>query len=110
MRTGVFLVVVNVVLALVLLPIAYYSGYVLPRAFDLGRQTPRAWAIDWLKGTLVGAALGTLIGAGFLWSVLSWPENWWWIFGGLATLVGLVLVFATPYVLVPLFFKMQPLA
>jgi STE24 endopeptidase len=108
-RTGVFLVVVNVVLALVLLPVAYYSGYVLPRAFDLGRQTPRAWAVDWLKGTLVGAALGTLIGAAFLWSVLSWPENWWWIFGGLATLVGLALVFATPYVLVPLFFKMQPL-
>ena len=109
-RTIIFLLGVHLVLAVVLLPISYYSGYVLPRAFDLGRQTPRAWAADWLKGTFLGAALGTVVGAAFIWSVLTWPTDWWWIFGGLATLVGLALVFATPYVLVPLFFKMQPLA
>ena len=61
-------------------PSATTRGYVLPRAFDLGRQTAKAWAVDWLKGTLVGAALGTLIGAGFMWIVLSWPDSWWWIF------------------------------
>jgi STE24 endopeptidase len=109
LRAAVFLCAFNLLLALVLLPIAYYSGYVLPRAFDLGRQTLRAWAIDWFKATLLAAALGTLIGGAFLWSVVSWSGHWWWIFGLIATCLGLVLVFVTPYVLVPLFFKMQPL-
>jgi STE24 endopeptidase len=109
-RTVLFLFGFSAVIALVLLPIGYYSGHVLPKAFDLSRQTPRAWAIDWLKGTLVGCVLSTLVGIGFLWSVLRFAEHWWWVFGALASAVGLLLVFLTPYVLVPLFFKMQPLA
>ncbi len=36
--------------------------------------------------------------------------SWWWVFGMFVSVVGLVLVFVTPYVLVPLFFKMRPLA
>jgi STE24 endopeptidase len=109
-RTVVFLLGVHLVLALVMLPLGYYSGYVLPRAFDLGRQTRRAWAIDWLKGTAVGAGFGTLAAGVFVWSVVGTGANWWWVYGLFATLAGLLLVFALPYVLLPLFFKMRPLA
>jgi len=108
-RTTMFLGGFSVTVAVLLLPIAYYSGYVLPTVFDLGRQTRRAWAVDWLKATLLGAALSTLVGGVFIWSVLSWQAQWWWIFGALVTAIGIGLVFLTPYVLVPLFFKMQPL-
>lgn len=109
-RAAVFLVGLNLVLAVVMLPLAYYGGYVLPRAFGLGRQTPRAWAIDWLKGTLVGTLLGAAVGGIFLWVVVVGGSSWWWMFGLVASGVGLLLVFAAPYVLVPLFFKMRPLA
>src|SRR5205823_12447863 len=36
--------------------------------------------------------------------------SWWWVFGLFVSVVGVALVFVTPYILVPLFFKMQPLA
>src|SRR5207237_6817820 len=60
--------------------------------------------------TLLSTVLASVVGGVFLWTVVGAGPNWWWTFGVFASLAGLVLVFVTPYVLVPLFFKMQPLA
>jgi STE24 endopeptidase len=109
-RVVLFLIAFHLLIALVVVPIGYYSGYVLPRAFGLSRQTVREWGVDWLKGTLLTTVLGVLVGGVFLWSVVTFASSWWWVFALFLTAVGLVLVFATPYVLVPLFFKMRPLA
>src|SRR5205823_10068615 len=100
----------HVGLAAIMLPIGYYGGYVLPRAYGLGRQSLRSWATDWLKAMLLSAALGALVGTAFVWIVIATGSSWWWIFGAFASGIGLVLVFVTPYVLVPLFFRMRPLA
>ena len=105
-----FLLGVHLALGVILAPLGYYGGYVLPRAFGLGRQTRRAWALDWLKATLLSTVLASLVGGVFVWTVVATGSNWWWTFGLFASFTGLVLVFLTPYVLVPLFFKMQPLA
>jgi STE24 endopeptidase len=109
-RTVIFLIGLHVALSVVVLPLAYYGGYTLPMAFGLSRQTRSAWIVDWLKATLVTTVLGTAVGAVFLWTVITTTGNWWWVFGLFVSIVGIVLVFVTPYVLVPLFFKMQPLA
>ncbi len=109
-RALIFLIGLHLVLALVMLPLAYYGGYVLPRAFGLSRQTGRAWSLDWLKATLLTVVFGTAIGGVFLWVVIAAGPNWWWIFGVFVSALGVLLVFVTPYVLVPLFFKMRPLA
>jgi STE24 endopeptidase len=109
-RAVLFLLGFHVAIAAVALPLAYYGGYVLPRAFELGRQSRAAWAIDWLKGLGLTALLGTFVGGVFLWVVVALGTHWWWVFGLFVSVVGLGLVFLTPYVLVPLFFKMQPLA
>jgi STE24 endopeptidase len=53
---------------------------------------------------------GTLVGGAFLWIVVTFGGAWWWVFGLLVSIVMVLLVFVTPYVLVPLFFKMRPLA
>lgn len=109
-RAVIFLLAFHAILAILALPLAYYGGYVLPRNFGLGRQSPSAWAIDWLKATLLTMAFGAALGGLFLWAVIGTGGHWWWVFGVIATAVGLVFVFLMPYVLVPLFFKMQPLA
>jgi STE24 endopeptidase len=109
-RAFAFLLGLHAVLALIMAPLGYYGGYVLPRAFGLGRQSRRAWAVDWLKVTLLSTVLASFVGGVFLWTVVGSGPNWWWTFALFATLAGLVMVFVTPYVLVPLFFKMQPLA
>jgi STE24 endopeptidase len=110
LRAALFLVGLQLLLALVGLPLAYYGGFVVPRAFGLGRQSASAWALDWLKAAVLGALLGALVGGVFLLTVVLTGENWWWVFGLFATALGIVFAFLTPYVLVPLFFKMRPLA
>lgn len=110
LRALLFLVGFHLALAIIEVPLAYYGSYVVPHAFGLSHHSRRGWSIDWLKGTLVGALLGSVVGGVFLWTVVATGPSWWWTFGLFASAVGLVLVFATPYVLVPLFFKMQPLA
>lgn len=109
-RAVLFLLGFHVVLALVGLPLAYYGGFVVSHAFGLSHQTARDWAADWLKATALGALLGALIGGVFLLSVMLTGDQWWWVFGLFVSLVGVMFAFLTPYVLVPLFFKMQPLA
>jgi STE24 endopeptidase len=109
-RTIMFLAAFHLLLSLMLLPVAYYSSYVLGHAFGLSRQTHRAWLVDWLKGAVLGTLLGAAVGGAFLWTVVSFGAAWWWVFGLIASSLGVALVFITPYVLVPLFFKMQPLA
>jgi STE24 endopeptidase len=109
-RSIVFLAAFHLLLSVMLVPVAYYSSYVLAHAFGLSRQTRRAWLVDWLKGALLGTLLGAAVGGAFLWTVLTFGAAWWWVFGLIASALGVALVFITPYVLVPLFFKMQPLA
>src|SRR5205807_8450680 len=58
----------------------------------------------------VSTALASAVGGVFLGSVATTGPSWWWVFGLFVSIVGLLLVFITPYVLVPLFFKMRPLA
>ena len=109
-RAALFLVGFHLTIAVLMLPLSYYGGYVVPRAYGLGRQTPAQWASDWLKATLVATALGSLVAGVFLVAVVGGGANWWWLFGIFASSAGLLLVFVMSYVLVPLFFKMRPLA
>jgi STE24 endopeptidase len=108
-RTVVFLLIFYLACAVVLLPISAYGGFFLPRTFGLVRQPLRAWAFDWLKATLLGTLLGVLVGVVFFVAVDRFDRSWWLVFGGFLALGILALVFLTPYVLVPLFFRMRPL-
>ena len=109
-RVVSFLAIFHLLVDVVVVPIAFYSGLVLPRAFGLSRQSVGDWCLDWLKATILGTVLGVLAGGVFLWSIVTFGPNWWWVFGLFLSGVVLGLVFLTPYVLVPLFFKMRPLA
>jgi STE24 endopeptidase len=110
LRIAIFLVGFHLALAIVMLPLSYYSGFVLAHAYALSRQSRRAWAVDWLKGTGIGLLFGSIAGGVFIWLVVATGDNWWWTFGLFASATGVLLVFLMPYVLVPLFFKMRPLA
>lgn len=108
-RTVLFLGLVYALLALVALPLAYYSGFVLAHRFGLSRQNARAWWMDWLRAAALSGLLNMLVGGIFFWTATAFPGLWWAAFGAVLTLGVLLLTFLVPYVLVPLFFKMRPL-
>ncbi len=91
------------------LPESIYSTFVVEERFGFNKTTPKLFALDLAKGLLVGAALGLPLLAGLLWTMQSLGEYWWaygWLF---LTLFQLVVLWAYPRVIAPLFNRFSPL-
>ncbi|HLE13175.1 MAG TPA: M48 family metallopeptidase [Anaerolineales bacterium] len=94
---------------LINLPLGYYAGYVLPHRYDLSNQTFPGWALDQVKGVLVGGALGLLV-LEVIYAVLrAAPETWWLWAGLILLLLNVVLANLAPVLLFPIFYKFKPL-
>lgn len=111
LRTVIFLAGFHLALAVVLLPLTYYGGFTLPHAFGLSRLTRRAWWADWARATGLGVLFGTLLGSVFVACVQRFGSPGWAVaFAGAVSLLAMLVTFLAPYVLVPLFFTMRPVA
>jgi STE24 endopeptidase len=91
------------------LPVAAYHGFFLEHRYGLGRQSLSSWLADSAKAALLGLVLA--LGASELvYLALRLSPSWWWLpssaaFAGLTALI----TFAAPIVLLPLFFRFEPL-
>jgi STE24 endopeptidase len=91
------------------LPLDFYSGYILPHRFGLSTQDIRGWLTDLLKSFGVSILLGVPLLVGLYALIRVFPETWWlWAVIGY-TLVGTVLTILAPVLLLPLFYKLEPL-
>lgn len=104
-----FVAVVTLILVLVASPLAYFGGFVVAHRYGLSTQTIGGWLADWGKSTVLSLVLSTAAGSIFYLSLWLVPAYWWLAFGIVATLAILTLTFVAPYVIVPIFFKPQPL-
>jgi Zn-dependent protease with chaperone function len=103
------LVVFGVPYRLITFPITWLAGFWLPRRFGLLHQPFLKWLWDSAKGALIGALLG-LIGAEIVYALLR-ATAWWWLWSAAAFFAGYALLaWVTPIWLVPLFYRLTPLA
>ncbi len=91
------------------IPFSLYRTFVLEERFQFNTSTPKLWFTDLLKSLLIGAVLLSLVAAGALALVQASPDSWWlWVWGFLA-LITLLLMYLSPVLIEPLFFKFLPL-
>lgn len=91
------------------LPMDVYAGYILPRKYGMLHQNFGAWLLDLLKGGLVASVLGFVLIQALYFGFRNLGE-WWWLVGGLAYLLFVVvMVNLAPVVIMPLFNKFLPL-
>lgn len=91
------------------LPLAYYSGFILPHRFDQSNQTVKDWIIDQLKGLAIGVPLGLFVIELIYLALRSTGDLWWlWVAGGLL-LMNVLLANLAPVLILPLFNKFVPL-
>jgi STE24 endopeptidase len=94
--------------ALVRLPLGLWSELVHERRWGFGRQTLRGVLADRAKGIVIGALIANIALLGLWWLLRS--TRWWWLLGWLGmTSLSLLLTFAAPVVLAPLFNRFRPL-
>lgn len=96
-------------MAVLTLPLSWWSGFRLEHRFELSRETFGGWLLDWLKGLGLRMVFTVLAVAG-LYALLAYSGPYWWVWATVALcIVSLLMVVIFPVVLMPIFFKFEPL-
>ncbi|MDN3920150.1 M48 family metallopeptidase [Roseateles violae] len=91
------------------LPWELYNTFRIEQQFGFNKMSWKLYAVDALKGLLVGAVIGLPIAALILWLMGAAGSTWWlWAWGAWMGFNLLILVLY-PTVIAPLFNKFEPL-
>jgi STE24 endopeptidase len=103
------LLAVFAVMTLAGLPFTIYQTFVLEQRFGFNRTRPATFVTDQLKAWALGLVLGGGVAAGVLW-IMAEAGTSWWVVGWAAWLsFSLLVTWAWPRVIAPLFNKFSPL-
>lgn len=104
------LVGVMLISGLIDLPFSLYSTFVLEEKFGFNKTTIKTWFVDLLKSTLLTVIIGVPLLAAVLWLMNQAGEYWWLYAWGLWTTFTLLMIWAYPAFIAPLFNKFTPLS
>lgn len=107
--TGLIFFAIFTLINLVLgLPQSIYNTFVVEERFGFNRTTPKTFVVDLIKGIAVGGLIGLPILALILWIMIN-QENWWIMAWAVVTAFQLIMIWAYPTVIAPLFNKFTAL-
>jgi STE24 endopeptidase len=108
-RTLLYTLLVLLVLDLVRLPLGFWRGFLRERRWGFSTQSAGSWALDHVKGFLVGVVLTAAALVALIGSTHVFP-TWWPLLAVVgACVLVLLLVFVAPVVLEPIFNRFEPL-
>jgi STE24 endopeptidase len=108
LQAAIFTPAILVTVDVLQLPPGIYGQW-LSRAYGLSVQGWKSWARDWAVGELLACALGILL-VWILYALIRRTARRWWFYFWLATLPILIFIlFISPWVIDPLFYKFEPL-
>jgi len=96
-------------LALIELPFSIYRTFVLEQRFGFNRTRPATFVADRLKGWALGLVLGGAMAACVLWIMATAGSYWWLVGWGAWFGFSLLVTWAWPRLIAPLFNKFSPL-
>jgi STE24 endopeptidase len=95
--------------SLIMIPFGLYSSFRIEAKHGFNRMSAGLWWGDWAKGLLVSALLMALAGGGAFWLIERAPGTWWLWVWLLFIALSVLLMYLSPILIEPLFFKLQPL-
>ena len=107
--SALYFIIIAVGLGIILMPLSYYQGFVVPHRYGLFHETLKVWLADRAKVSAVSLALGLVVVMIVYWLLDNFPDIWWLWAGVLLFLLSLLLTRLTPTLLISLFFKLEPL-
>lgn len=106
---GVVAVTLGVGQGLLTFALTWVRGYWLPRRYGLLHQTLRGWLADRLKAAVLGGALA-LGAVEVIYGLIEATPLWWLLAAGFFVVVQIALAVIFPVWLLPLFYRLTPLA
>ncbi len=107
---ALYLAAFSVIFWCVCFPLDYFEGYVWEHRFRLSRAPFTAWLADDLKKSLIAFFVALLLVEGVYYFLSVFPRTWWLAAAGLWFVVSVVISRVFPRFVLPLFFKVTPLA
>jgi STE24 endopeptidase len=109
LKTGLlFFFILVSVQALIAIPFTLYRRFTIESRYGFNTMTFRLWTTDLLKSFVISSILGSIVILAALSIVQASPE-WWWLWVWLFFLLfGFFMMFISPYIIEPLFFKVEP--
>jgi STE24 endopeptidase len=109
LRVGAYFLALFIAAFVIGLPLSYYGGYVLSRRNGISTQSLGGWLADEAKGLLLSLVFELLAVEG-LYALLAASPRWWWLWAGAALLcLTTLLANLAPVLLLPIFYKLNPL-
>ncbi len=104
-----FLLSLTLLTTLLDLPFSLYRTFRVEQRFGFNKSTPALFISDLLKGFVLMLLIGTPMAALVLWLMESAGEKWWLYVWGVWSGFTLLMMWAYPAVIAPLFNKFTPL-
>ncbi|UCG90410.1 MAG: M48 family metallopeptidase [Candidatus Heimdallarchaeota archaeon] len=106
---GIFFIVGFFIVNIAELPVSFYLHSRLSRRYGLSKLTNKRWLLRYVKGNIVGFLISFPLFEGFYWLLRTFPDIWW--FWATLILILFTLIFSNlvPIIILPLFFKFDPL-
>ncbi len=108
--SALYFTILVVGLGIILMPLTYYQSFIIPRRYGLSSQKLGAWLADRAKASALGFLLVLVVVILVYWLLDQLPDIWWLCAGISVVLLSLLLTRLTPNLLLPIFFKLEPLA
>jgi STE24 endopeptidase len=106
---GVFFVLGLLYVEMILsIPFSLYKNFSIENRYDFNTMTGRLWLSDLAKSMVISSILLAALVAAALFLIKVSP-GWWWLWvWTLFLLFSIFLMYLSPYVIEPLFFKFEP--
>ena len=109
LEIALYFLILTAAALIIVLPLRFYSGYVLSHRYGLSTQSFRSWVTDLVKGLALSLPV-ELAGVLGIYLLLAVAPATWWVWASLAILFFTVLLAnLAPVIFLPLFFKLTPL-
>jgi len=106
---ALYLLILAAGYGMIVAPLGYYYGFILPHRYGLSKQALASWLRDKVKASGLQLLLGLCLVIIIYWLIGHLPALWWLATALIMFLVSLILTWLTPTFLIPLFFKLKPL-
>jgi len=108
-RVALYFLILMISYGIISGPLNVYHSFVLPHRYGLSHQSWSSWLADEAKEVILGLALGTGLVVVIYLFLQAFPQTWWLLAFAFVTLVTVIMTRLAPVMILPLFFKLEPL-
>ena len=91
------------------MPFSLYRNFRIENRYGFNTMTGRIWITDLVKSAAISSLLGGIVVISAL-AIVQASPSWWWLWvWAFFLFFGIFVMYVSPYVIEPLFFKFEPI-